>query len=108
KDTTGGNMAVPGTLANIAAELMRRYPEVTINIAGVEGVIIDNVTLRCPRVGRDHVDGAVNAILNTLAAGDRGKFEVNRYGENQFVLFPPPRPESARRNIEVFNLQFYL
>ena len=98
------------TLRNLADELMRRYRSTTINITGVDDVVIDNVTIRWPTVeNSDQVPDAVNAILSTLAeAAEHRTFSVSRPGWNTFLLSRPRGPARTERNIEVFNLRHYL
>jgi hypothetical protein len=100
---------VRATVGNLAAEIMRRYPSVTINVVGVEDVVVDDVTVRWPRA-LDDAFHAVHAVLETLArANEPQKFTVADLAGNQFILGRPRNPEGpSGRTIEVFNLKLYL
>lgn len=102
----------PATLGNLADELMRRYPTITVNIVGVESVAFTDLTLRWPvQTADQQEEAAVAAILRALqeAAGERA-FTLDRPSLNQFLLSNPrARGNSpASRRIDVFNLKTYM
>jgi hypothetical protein len=108
-DTDG--QPVPATLKNLGDLIMHRYPPTSINLVGVENVVVDDVTLQWPPYRHDSVQNAVDAVLFAFAeATKHQKFAVAKMGQGIFVL-TSPEADFARqtpRRIEVFNLKLYL
>jgi hypothetical protein len=106
------NRPVRATLRTIGDEIMRRYPTVTINIVGVEDVVVGDLTLSWPpRHSSVAEDDSTSVILAALVETmDTPTFSISRPAKNQFLLARAHGRErgGTPRGIDVFNLKRFL
>jgi hypothetical protein len=97
----------PATLRRVVDAITARYPRANITIVGADNLVLEeNVTLRLRRTlpdGSGTIEPPLHGMLAALRAASRGRFRVEGFGDNDFVL-STENPHSTTR-AEVFKLR---
>jgi hypothetical protein len=79
----------PATLRRVVDAITSRYPQANITLVGTDDVLIESVTLRLRRVlpdGSGIISPPLHGMLVALRAASGGRFHVEAFGDNDFVL----------------------